>query len=66
MTKALQKLYNNEINASISTFWDGGFTAKLGEEMSGVTAEGTFDTLECAEKFLLDEAKIRYPQAKLD
>lgn len=62
---ALQKLYDQEINASISTFWDGGFEAKLGDDMNGFVAKANFDTLQDAEKFLLEEAKARYPKADL-
>lgn len=28
-------LYDHEINFSISCFWDGGFTSRLGDEMNG-------------------------------
>lgn len=37
----LQDLYDSEINISISTFWDGGFDVKLGDEMNGFWAETT-------------------------
>ena len=41
---ALQALDNREINFQPSTFWDGGFTARLGDEMNGFAAQGTFPT----------------------
>lgn len=59
----LQKLYDSEINWAIETFWDGGFTAKLGDEMNGFKAEKTCDTLEEAADFLWVQAKKRYPDA---
>ncbi len=30
-----QALYDSKINFTISTFWDGGFTWKLGDELNG-------------------------------
>jgi len=33
--KVIDALYDSEINCSVSTFWDGGFTMKLGDEMNG-------------------------------
>lgn len=37
--KIIQRLYDLEINISISSFWDGGFEVKLGDEMNGYKAE---------------------------
>lgn len=39
-----QQLYDREINFSISTFWDGGFTVKIGDELNGFRAETTVAT----------------------
>lgn len=38
-TDIFQELYDNEINFSVSCFWDGGFVARLGDDMNGWTAE---------------------------
>ncbi len=35
----MQDLYDSEINFSVSTFWDGGFDVKLGDEMNGFLEE---------------------------
>jgi squalene cyclase len=39
-----QQLYNREINFSISTLWDDGFTVKIGDELNGFRAETTVAT----------------------
>jgi hypothetical protein len=36
----MQRLYDSEINATMSSFWDDGFYVKLGDEMNGFRAEG--------------------------
>jgi hypothetical protein len=33
--EALKKLYENEINCSIHSEWDAGWTAKIGDHMNG-------------------------------
>jgi len=35
----LKTIYINEVNLSISTFWDGGYTVKMGDALNGYTAE---------------------------
>jgi hypothetical protein len=30
----LQRIYDSEINAEITWFWDGGFTVRLGDKMN--------------------------------
>ncbi len=61
--KVLQELYDSEINFSISTFWDGGFDWKLGDEMNGYKAEGSEDTLESAIFYLRRAAIFYYPDS---
>jgi DNA-directed RNA polymerase subunit RPC12/RpoP len=34
-----QKIYDSEINVSISWLWDGGIDIRLGDEMNGFVAE---------------------------
>lgn len=55
---------NSEINFSISTFWDGGFDVKLGDEMSGFSASANFRTLRECIYWLADEAIKKYPDSK--
>lgn len=45
MNDILNALYNSEINVEISSFWDGGWTVKIGDAMNGFKAEMTFDDL---------------------
>ena len=62
MTEELQKLYDAEINFSISTFWDAGFTAKIGDEINGFVAQANFDTAEEAIAWVIEKAKELYPE----
>jgi hypothetical protein len=39
LTAVLTKLYESEINCSISSFWDNGILARLGDDMNGFLAE---------------------------
>jgi hypothetical protein len=41
----LQRIYESEINAKISWFWDGGVTVRLGEKMNGFLAEDTVNSV---------------------
>jgi len=59
--KMLEEIYDREVNISITTFWDGGYTAKLGDEMNGFVAEGMFDTFEDAVIFLRSELDKHFP-----
>jgi len=41
--KIAKRLYDSEVNFSISTFWDAGIEVKLGDEMNGFVARTDFD-----------------------
>lgn len=60
----LQKLYDSEINFSISTFWDGGFEAKLGDVINGFSHHGSFESMNGAIIALTAWALIEYPNSK--
>jgi hypothetical protein len=60
----LQQLYDSEINATISTFWNGGFTAKIGDEINGFKGEETFDSYALAECWLANQARLHFPNSK--
>lgn len=64
MKDLLNKLYNSEINVSISSFYDGGFTCKIGDEMNGFKAETTSTDLDEIETWLKDKAIELYPNSK--
>jgi hypothetical protein len=38
----LTDLYSAEVNCGVESFWDGGFTVFIGDEMNGRVAEETF------------------------
>jgi hypothetical protein len=57
----LQALYDSEINFEISSFWDGGFTWKLGDAMNGFDAQGNARTVDQAVQELSDAALWHYP-----
>ena len=58
-----QQLYESEINFSISCFWDGGFTVKLGDDMNGFGAERQAQTYADALAWLDQEARKQYPSS---
>ena len=64
LSHVIQKLYASEINCSISSFWDGGWDASLGDGMNGFRDSGNFDTLEEVAVFLDQEAQTHYPLSK--
>lgn len=40
----LQKIYDSEINISITTFWDAGYELQLGDIANGFCAKGSVET----------------------
>jgi hypothetical protein len=59
----VQALYDSELNCSISTFCDRGFTVKLGDEMNGFDAEKTVKTAAGAAAWLDSAARKHYPES---
>ena len=59
----LQDLYHSEINFSVSTFWDEGFTVRLGDEMNGYVAETTVNRWGQVEPWLTHEAIKHFPKS---
>ena len=59
----LQRLYDSEINFSISTFWDGGFDWKLGDSLNGIKATGCSSSLAEAERELKASALKHFPKS---
>lgn len=58
---AMGILYNNEINCSVATFWDGGYVVKLGDTLNGFQAETMVNTPIEASVWLLVQAQRLYP-----
>ncbi len=58
-------LYENEINFQLSTFYDGGYCAKLGDNSNGFLEEqDCFETPLQAMEWLIEAAKKHYPETK--
>lgn len=62
----MQALYALEINCGLSSFWDGGWTAWIGDEMKGRKAEATFqpEDLHKIPAWFADNAERLYPAIK--
>jgi hypothetical protein len=59
----LQALYESEINCSITSGWDTGWSVKLGDQASGYKAEGMFKNLLDAARFLREQTIRHYPHS---
>ena len=59
----MQDLYHSEINFSVSTFWDGGFDVKLGDNTNGFVAESNFDRWGMVEPWLIAQAVEHFPDS---
>lgn len=62
LTEALSTLYDNEINVSISCFWDMGWRIAIGDLTNGWHAICYMDNLDDAPMWLIERAKYIYPQ----
>jgi hypothetical protein len=59
----LARLYESEINFSVSAFWDCGITVKLGDHINGFSAETEVRTPSEAAEFLDRAAREQYPES---
>lgn len=59
-----QRLYDNEINFSVSCFYDGGFEAALGDDMNGVRASANVMTWAEVEVWLEAAARRHFPRSR--
>lgn len=57
----LDDLYASEINFEITTFWDGGWDVRLGDDMNGIKATTNVNTFVEAAEWLMDAAIEAYP-----
>ncbi len=60
----IQDLYDSEINFSIHTFWDAGFTVKIGDTINGFTDEMDCDNfIQCVD-WLRQTVVKKYPKSE--
>jgi len=64
MPTVFQRLYDSEINFSVSCFWDDGFEVKLGDAMNGFVWETKVRTWGEVEPWLRRAALIHYPDSQ--
>lgn len=62
--KILTDLYNSEINANLSWFFDSGFDVILGDRHNGVIGTHNESNLLAAVLWLRDAAIVRYPDSE--
>lgn len=62
----LSALYAHEVNCGLSSFWDGGWSVWIGDDMNGLHAKTTFDTMDFSKiaAWLVDTAEDLYPALK--
>jgi hypothetical protein len=66
LEEAITYLYSHEINVTITSFWDAGFSVGLGDAMNGHGEAKNFQANELwkAGNWLVEEAKKKYPNAE--
>lgn len=60
----LQEIYDSEINFTITSFWDGGFNWKLGDELNGFKAEGDGTTIDSVITQLTAATCLHFPKSR--
>jgi hypothetical protein len=63
VTSVLQRLYESEINFTVSSLWDCGFRWKVGDDVNGFIAEGSATTFERAVSDLAHAAIEHFPNS---
>jgi hypothetical protein len=63
MEQELQKIYDSEINVTITWFWDGGVDVKLGDDLNGYEAEGQVKTIAEVVPWLQQAIAKHYPRS---
>ena len=64
LEQELQKIYDSEINVSISSMWDAGFDLKLGRELGGFVEEGQVRIVADILPWLQDAIAKHYPKSQ--
>ena len=63
LSAVLEALYDHEINVGLQSFWDGGWTVWIGDDMNGHLAELGVerDEFHRITPWLIDVAERRFP-----
>jgi hypothetical protein len=65
LVELMGKLYGEEINCSVSSFWDAGWTVRLGDGMTLLLGARTFSlagySFQIASKSNLKEVQVELP-----
>lgn len=60
----LTRIYESEINCAMISFWDGGWTVKLGDRINGYQDETECRTVQEAADWLVAAARKHYPTSQ--
>lgn len=52
LSEILEKIYDLEINVQISSFWDGQWKIKIGDEINGFSQQRSYLTINEVTEFL--------------
>lgn len=63
LNDVLENLYGSEINCGIQSFWDGHWTAWLGDDMNGKVVEETALKFDEIAPWLDEQARKHYPKS---
>jgi hypothetical protein len=63
VASVMQHIYDSEINVSVSSFWDGGFEWKIGDDMNGFKAEGVAEDWDSTVYEMAEAISLRYPDS---
>lgn len=70
LEEILDLYYEQELNVSIHSFWDAGWTVKIGDNMNGYELERNYQTLdtikECLESYLINLHAINHQVSHKD
>jgi hypothetical protein len=63
LTTELQRIYDSEINVSISWFWDGGIDVRLGDAINGFPADENVPSIKDILPWLQEAIAHFYPDS---
>jgi hypothetical protein len=64
LERIIADLYESEINASLSWFWDGGIDVSIGDDLNGLIARDQLKTLAEVAEWLRANAVEHYPDSQ--